>query len=65
MTPLTACTKVTSNHSCGLLFEYPKTEQNKAADELEFLRRNHRDTLPNMMNDYKLTRDSIRLCKKE
>lgn len=62
---LTACTKVSSNVSCGLLFDYDEQYQETVAVQTTELKNTgqYNETL-GMINDYKKTRDSIRACRK-
>lgn len=60
---VTGCQMVHSNESCGVLFNYSKEQQKKAALELEQLKLDgdFSNTIL-LVEDYAITRDTIRVC---
>ena len=65
MLPLIACAPETFNADCGILISYSSVYQEKIAIELKGLKDSNQypNTLE-LINDYKVTRDSIRACQK-
>lgn len=56
---MTACQEVSSNQACGVLFQYSKSFEQQAAIEYTNLPPKSKK----LIDDYKVTRDTIRNCE--